>query len=173
MILPFRRSNYRDPSQGNFPHGEIPLPYSWVLTARLAIGPIPRSPLHWQQLQEAGFRSRFSCCYPEEEAHQAPADWPSARISLPDHRGQEPMRPEQLELAISSTRALIDAHAPVYLHCWAGKERSALVAVGIMAQEKVGDVFEALEWVRRCHPAASPIYDHLEILESIMKKQFR
>lgn len=44
------------------------LPCSWVLNGQLAIGPMPRTARHWQQLEEAGIRSRFSCCYPEEES---------------------------------------------------------------------------------------------------------
>lgn len=132
---------------------------------------MPRSVQHWQQLEEAGFRSRFSCCYSQEEVVASPPHWTSARVALPDHREQEPMHEERLYLAIASARALIETGPPVYLHCWAGRERSALVAVGLMAQEKGGDLFAALEWVRRCHPAASPLYEHLELLDQILRKQ--
>jgi protein-tyrosine phosphatase len=145
-----------------------------VLTSRLAIGPMPRSQLHWQQLEEAGFLARFSCCYPDEEIFAPiPEHWRSAGVALPDHREQEPMQPERLDLAITTARNLLEADAPMYLHCWAGRERSALIAVGLMVQERGGDLFAALEWVRRCHPAASPIYGHLEILDQLLLKQNR
>jgi len=31
-------------------------------------------------------------------------------------------------------------------------------------------VFEALDWVRRCHPAASPIYGHLDVLDQVLRQ---
>lgn len=170
LILPFlRMSAPGDPSPE-----EPPLSYSWILTSRLAIGPMPRSLRHWQQLEEAGFRSRFSCCYPNEEVVSIPDHWSSIGVPLPDHREQEPMLEERLDFAISSARSLLESSPPVYLHCWAGRERSPLVAVGLMAYEKSGDLFEGLEWVRRCHPAASPIYGHLELLDEILRnKKFK
>lgn len=131
---------------------------------------MPRSLQHWQQLEEAGFHSRFSCCYSHEEVVSVPAHWSSDRVALPDHREQEPMLEERLELAITAARSLLESGPPVYLHCWAGRERSPLVAVGVMAYEKNGNIFEALEWVRRCHPAASPVYGHLEMLDQILRK---
>lgn len=133
---------------------------------------MPRSALHWQQLDEAGFRSRFSCCYSEENTFApVPVHWTSAGVPLPDHREQEPLLEEKLELAIATASSLLENRPPLYLHCWAGRERSALIAVALMAREKRGDLFEALEWVRRCHPPASPIYDHLEVLDQIVRRK--
>lgn len=133
---------------------------------------MPRTTLHWQQLEEAGFRSRFSCCYSDEELFAPiPDHWTSAGVPLPDHREQEPLLEERLERAIDIASSLLESGPALYLHCWAGRERSALVAVGLMAKEKRGDLFEALEWVRRCHPAASPIYAHLEMLDQIIKRR--
>lgn len=149
-----------------------PLPYSWIITSRLAIGPMPRSEFHWQQLEEAGFRGRFSCCYPEEEIFvPVPDHWLSDGFSLPDHREQEDLRPEMLEQAIETARNLLNQSKPIYMHCWAGKERSSLMAVALVATLNNKDLFDALEWVRRCHPNASPIYEHLDILEQILKRQ--
>ena len=154
---------------GGFPSGQ-PLPYSWILTNQLAIGPMPANTLHWQQLEEAGLRGRFSCCYPQEEGlAPIPQGWQSARVSIPDHRQQEGLKPERLLMALSTAEALLDEGAPVYLHCLAGIERSPLIAVGLTARRRKIDIYAALEWVRRCHPAALPIYDHLELLEQVLK----
>jgi hypothetical protein len=151
------------------PMRERSLPCSWVLTGQLAIGPMPRSDRHWQQLEEAGFRSRFSCCYPEEESGLiVPPGWRSDRVSLPDHRQQEPLREERLALALARAEALVNAAAPVYLHCMAGYERSPLLAVGLTARLRGIDPLAALAWVRRCHPMAMPIYDHLVMLDRML-----
>jgi hypothetical protein len=132
---------------------------------------MPRLASHWLQLQEAGFRSRFSCCYPHEEIFAPlPQNWISENIPLPDHRNQESLRANVLVEALLRSEGLIKTGAPLYLHCFAGRERSSLIAVGLTARQRDLDVFTALDWVRRCHPIASPIYDHLAILEQVLQE---
>ena len=147
-----------------------PLPYSWILTNQLAIGPMPVSSGHWQQLEEAGLRCRFSCCYQHEETlAPLPPGWRSAGVPLPDHRLQEGLKAERLLQALNIAEALLDEGAPVYLHCLAGIERSPMLAVGLTARRRRIDIYSALDWVRRCHPPAQPIYTHLELLEQVLK----
>jgi hypothetical protein len=147
-----------------------PLPYSWILTNELAIGPMPAVSAHWRQLEDAGFRSRFSCCYPEEEAFSpVPSHWRSDSLALPDHRQQERLRPDRLLAAIDAAEALILERGPLYLHCFAGRERSPIVAIGLTARRRSIDVFAAIDWVRRCHPPAAPIYEQLDILEQLLR----
>jgi hypothetical protein len=147
-----------------------PLQYSWILNHQLAIGPMPRRSFQWKQLEDAGFKTRFSCCYPQENVFAPiPNDWSSANIPLPDHRQQELLGIDKLTLALTTAEQLVLTSAPVYLHCFAGQERSSLLAVGLTSKFKKIDVFSALEWVRRCHPIASPSYEYLEMLEKILK----
>ena len=147
-----------------------PLPYSWILTNQLAIGPRPITPFHWQQLEEAGLRGRFSCCYPqEEEILLPPPGWISAGVSLPDHRKQEVLRSERLIEALTVAEQLMEQGAPIYLHCLAGIERSPLLAVGLTARSRQIDLYAALDWVRRCHPPALPIYEHLEMMDQVLR----
>lgn len=148
-----------------------PLMYSWILNHQLAIGPMPRRSFHWNQLEDVGFKTRFSCCYPQENVFAPiPNHWSSANIPLPDHRKQELLNIDKLRLALNTAEDLVNTSAPVFLHCFAGQERSSLLAVGLTAKIKRMDVFESLEWVRRCHPIASPDYEYLEMLDSILRK---
>ena len=148
-----------------------PLLYSWILNRQLAIGPMPRRTFQWNQLEDVGFKTRFSCCYPHENIFAPiPIDWFSANIPLPDHRKQELLDIDRLTLALKTAEQLVITSAPVYLHCFAGQERSSLLAVGLTSKIKCIDVFSALEWVRRCHPMSAPNYEHLEMLEKILKK---
>ena len=157
------------PPAGLFPP-DRPIPYSWVLTHRLAIGPMPSCQAHWQQLEEAGLRSRFSCCYPQEQGPAAvPAHWRSESFALPDHRRQQRLDPECLAAALDLAEQLLDEGPPLYLHCLAGIERSPLMAVGLTARRRRIDIYTALDWVRRCHPASLPIYSQLELLEQVLK----
>jgi hypothetical protein len=127
---------------------EWPLPYSWVLTNRLAVGPMPAGEAHWKQLEQAGMQSRFSCCYPHEE----------------------PLDAARLAAGLDLAQQLLDQGRPVYVHCMAGIERSPLIAVGLTARARNMSLFDALDWVRRCHPAARPIVSHLELLERLLAK---
>ena len=130
---------------------------------------MPSSTAHWRQLEDAGLRARFSCCYPEEEGLvPLPPHWLSDAVPLPDHRLQEPLDPAVLIAALEHSQRLLHQGAPLYLHCMAGIERSPLVAVGLTARERHLSLFDALDWVRRCHPAAQPIVAHLELLERIL-----
>ena len=147
-----------------------PLIYSWILNHKLAIGPMPRRSFQWSQLEDVGFKARFSCCYSYENVFAPiPSDWSSANIPLPDHRQQESLDEDRLTLALNTAEELIERSAPVYLHCFAGQERSSLMAVGLTAKIQNIDVFSALEWVRRCHPISAPNYEYLEMLEKILK----
>ncbi|MFN5119194.1 MAG: hypothetical protein ACK5FE_13765 [Cyanobacteriota bacterium] len=147
------------------------MPYSWILSNHLAIGPMPRTEAHWQQLEEAGFKARFSCCYPEEQRFAPiPPHWKTAGVAIPDHREQETLTEEKLFEAIQTAENLLKESYPIYLHCLAGRERSSLMAIALTARSKKIDIFSSLDWVRRCHPAASPLYDQLELLEMLLKK---
>jgi hypothetical protein len=151
-------------------HGNRPLLYSWILNGKFAVGPMPQTPEQWLQLEQAGFRSRFSCCYPEEEIFAAaPSSWLSDRVSLPDHRRQEIMKPENLAKALIKAETVIESQPATYLHCFAGRERSPLIAVGLLARSEGIDILTALDHVRRSHPGACPIFSDLDQLEQLLK----
>ncbi|MFN5464208.1 MAG: hypothetical protein ACK6BM_00870 [Cyanobacteriota bacterium] len=145
--------------------------YSWILTGKLGIGPIPRISAHWNQLESDGFRSRFSCCYAQEQVFEPIPDyWKSEQFSLPDHRSQEVLTVEQLITALNKAVSMLDqCDSALYLHCFAGQERSALMAVGLVSIIQETDLFESLAFVRQCHKRARPLYDHLDKLDQALK----
>jgi hypothetical protein len=147
-----------------------PLVYSWILNGKLAVGPIPKLKSHWSQLESDGFSTRFSCCYPYEHVFpENPHHWLSAQVSLPDHRGQEVLRKERLYSALDIAKELLTVNkSPLYLHCFAGQERSALVAVGLICILKDKDLFESLNYIKQCHITAKPLYSHLEVLDQVL-----
>jgi protein-tyrosine phosphatase len=79
------------------------------------------------------------------------------------------MKPEQLARALFKAETLIESQPATYLHCFAGRERSPLVAVGLVARRQGVDVLTALDRVRLCHPSASPIFSDLDQLEQLLK----
>jgi hypothetical protein len=145
--------------------------FSWIITGKLAIGPMPRDQEDWNLLEKSGIKKRFSCCYSEEHIFTPiPQDWKSSGVSLPDHRLQEVLTPEKLRLALTEALNLLSQdQSPMYLHCFAGQERSALLATGIVSITEKKDLFEGLAYIRQCYPRARPLYEHLDILEKVLK----
>jgi|688.fasta_scaffold243535_2 hypothetical protein len=148
-----------------------PLNYSWILNGKLAIGPIPKFTSHWSQLDDDGFSARFSCCYPYEHIFpENPDHWLTAQVSLPDHRGQEDLSTERLSYALLSAKEMLTkTERSLYIHCFAGQERSALIAVGLVAILKKKDLFESLSFIKQCHKSAKPMYSHLEVLDQVLR----
>jgi len=148
-----------------------PFNFSWILPNRLGIGPAPRTEGHWKALEQAGFHSCFSCCYLEEEQDLPSPDYEivHGRVSFPDHRHQELLLKSTLQEAINVSRGLMDQYPPLYLHCWAGQERAALLAIAHVGLIKGVSVVNAIEAVREVHPEANPLYEHLELLAEIIK----
>jgi hypothetical protein len=148
--------------------------YGWIITGRLVIGSMPKTKEDWILLENLGITKRFSCCYPKEHIFSPiPSHWQSLEFSLPDHRIQENLSAEKLQQALQAAVSFMndDDDRPIYLHCLAGQERSCLLAVGIVCLSTNRNVFEGLEWVRQCYKYAKPLYQHLELLDQILKQR--
>lgn len=148
-----------------------PLAYNWIKSGRLAIGPMPKSRQHWQQLENDNFNQRFSCCYPHEHIFSPiPSHWLSREVSLPDHRGQEDLKADTLIYALREAKSMIDEGVgPLYIHCFAGQERSVLIAIGLVCILDNKDLFDSLNHIRSCHQNARPIYSQLDLLDQLLK----
>ena len=150
----------------------LPQPFSWLRTRRLALGGFPQQTEQWQALEAVGIRQVFSCCDPIEGTWEPPEHWQRERLALPDHRSSAVVTPRQLQEALDRLeRMLADNDAPpLYLHCWAGMERSPLLAVGLLCRLEAMPFFDALAQVRSLHPEARPITAHLVVLEEVISR---
>jgi hypothetical protein len=147
----------------------LPQPFSWLRTRRLALGGFPSQPEHWQALEAAGIRQVFSCCDPAEASWEPPGHWNSSQLTLPDHRCSTPPTAAQLHQALEQLEGMLTSdQRPLYLHCWAGMERSPLLAVGLLCRMESFPFFDALSQVRSLHPPAKPITAHLVVLEQLL-----
>jgi predicted protein tyrosine phosphatase len=97
-----------------------------------------------------------------------PKEWSQRRFPLPDHRQPDAMTSDMLDQAINTALDLYLARPPLYLHCWAGMERSPLVATGLLCRAESLNLFDALAQVRSLHLISKPIISHLMILESLL-----
>jgi len=147
----------------------LPEPFSWIRSGRLAIGAFPRQPDHWQGLEASGIRRVFSCCHPDEAPWTPPPHWVARQLALPDHRSPGQLDEPLLRQAIDELQQLYhQGDGALYLHCWAGQERSALMAVALLCRSEGLALFDALAQVRRCHPQARPIMAQLALLEQVL-----
>jgi atypical dual specificity phosphatase len=76
------------------------------------------------------------------------------RLSLVDF-GRIPA--DELETAVASVNAALDRGERVYLHCRAGRQRSAAVAAGVVAIRTGVDIDDAIERVQSRKPTADPL----------------
>lgn len=167
--LPFQSSNLSPKDQLSITKSNS-LNYSWIIRHKFAIGPMPRTLFHWNQLENDSFLNRFSCCYPDEHIFTPiPPHWKSNEVSLPDHRSQEVLERNTLLLALQKALGMIESSEyPLYVHCFAGKERSVLLGVGLVCILKNKNVFDSLNYVRECHRISKPLYEHLALLDEII-----
>ncbi|MFQ6539990.1 MULTISPECIES: dual specificity protein phosphatase family protein [Aphanothece] len=70
-----------------------------------------------------------------------------------------------LPAAVVALEALL-REGPVYLHCQAGLERSPLVAMAWLMQQRRLDLQAALEYLREVHPASRPQAEQLAALRA-------
>lgn len=148
----------------------LPQPFSWLRTRRLALGGFPQQAEQWQALEAVGIGQVFSCCDPGEGSWEPPGHWQRERLTLPDHRSSSVVTASQLREALDRLESMLTANdaPPLYLHCWAGMERSPLLAVGLLSRVENLTFFDALAQVRSLHPQARPITAHLVVLEKLL-----
>jgi len=163
--------NLRIRDSSDVPKISSRLSFAWILTGKLAIGPMPRLFEDWDLLEKNGLKKRFSCCYPEEHVFiPPPEDWLSREVSLPDHRKQEELTVRTLIYSLREALTLLSLDDnPLYLHCFAGQERSSLIATGIVSLIEKKDLLDSLAYVRQCYPKARPLYEQLDILDQALK----
>lgn len=94
-------------------------------------------------------------------------------MPLPDYRNIEDLNSDHLADAINRAIGLYQL-APacetggLYLHCWAGRQRSPLMATALLHRSEGLPLLDALAEVRRLHAASQPIAAHLALLDGLL-----
>ena len=129
----------------------------------LVIGAYPLDAEDVSMLEWMGVQRVLNLCQDEEyhpgereevQAAMARAGIEERRIETTDF-GDLP--PEALDAAVRQVSEWLDEHARVYLHCRAGRQRSAAVAAGVLAQRDGIDPDVALARVQARKPSAEPL----------------
>ena len=87
------------------------------------------------------------------------------RIVLPDHKHDRSITFKEIEDSISTLVNLLEG-GKVYVHCYAGLERSPLICMGYLIYKKNLNLVESLEYIMSINPGSSPMQNNLNQLEN-------
>lgn len=146
--------------------------FRWIIERQLAVGPIPDATLA-QQLQAAGFRSVLTLCDTSEGTLDPtiPTTFHWQRVVLPDSHYEEALTAPQLRTAVDRLHHAVSNHAPAYVHCLAGMERSPTVCVAYLCLHQNMEVWEALNWVKQHNSRTSIQPDQLQAIQACVQAQ--
>lgn len=140
---------------------------SWVLRGELAVGPAPRAQRHVDRLEGEGIKAVLSLASAEEAPLPLGIKEKFAwrRLVLPDHRSERLVKPHELAQALVFLGGLRGSR-PVFVHCVAAMERSPLVCLALLMQERHLSMEQALDYLMQVHPGTNPLPSQLAVLRS-------
>ncbi len=150
-----KRSEHTTPLTQSLPPDSL-LRFSWIIDARLAVGPAPRS---YDALADRDFTAAVNL---QEESEPGPARQPTPPgfrvIQIPMRDGIVGGVPtvDQVARAVEAIRELVEEGRKTYVHCYAGVGRSPLCCIAYLARHHDLDLREATARVVERHPMAAP-----------------
>ncbi len=142
----------------------------WVLKNELAIGRAPRTNEEIELIKAKGIKCIFSLCSEDEASFSDLniAFFHHERFVLPDHKcGRSP---ENFE--IKHSYFLLEKlmqKGSVYIHCFAGMERSPLICLLWLVKKHQLTLNESLYYLKEAHPETNPLPEQLESLREYLK----
>lgn len=143
--------------------------FNWVLKERLAIGNYPKNKNDFLSLKSYGIKSILNLCdkLDEYRLEDLSGKFKLSFFSLPDHKSGKLPNINEIENAVSILDELIKKHYPVFVHCYAGAERSPLVCIAWLMKNRGLKTIDALEYLNENHEACSPLPEQLNILNKL------
>ena len=144
----------------------MPFEVSWVLNNQLCVGSAPKRIEHLQSLRDQGVKSILNLCsnfdfdLPPETLQFF--EW--RNFPLPDHRSGRLPEFHELQTCLNLLNELMH-YNPTYVHCLAGVERSPLVILAWLMQNKKLRLQQALDYLQQVHPGTCPLPEQLKVLE--------
>ncbi len=140
----------------------------WVLVGELAVGPAPRREKHLEKLEKLGIKVILSLCS-EDESHtleNISSRFVFKRSLLPDHSYGRVPTLEELRNTLD-TLISVKKLGPVFVHCFAGVERSPLVCISYLVKERKIPLDKALDYLMEVHPGTNPLSSQLNMIKLI------
>ena len=141
---------------------------NWVLIDELAVGSAPHRIENLIELDKLGIKNILSLC--DSDEFNLPIKWATRfnwnRYVLPDHKSNEKLSGKTIIHALDIIKSLID-NGPVYVHCFAGVERSPIICMGWMIKYKNLSQRQALDYLSNVHSITNPLPDQYKALKEI------
>lgn len=142
------------------------LKFNWILKKELAVGSVPRRDDHIKVLKDEGITGVLSLCSKSEInfSNLLENNFQHRYLPLPDHSyGRNPSIQEILEALkiISDLRQM----GSVFVHCYAGVERSPLICMAWLVKYRGFSPIEALEYLMQVNKGTNPLPGQFELLK--------
>ena len=144
------------------------LSFSWVLVDELMVGSAPLTYDHLIELEKEGIKGVLTLCSNKEV--EIPVEinkfFINERFVLPDHTFRKYPEPEEILKVLKILENLIK-NGPVYVHCFAGVERSPLVCMAWLIKKYNMGVNESLTYMMSMHKKTNPLPLQLNCLNKM------
>ena len=141
---------------------------NWVLINELAVGSAPHKIENLVELDKLGIKNILSLC--DSNEFNMPIEWETKfnweRYVLPDHKSNEKLSGKAIIHALDILKSLI-SNGPVYVHCFAGVERSPIVCMGWMIKYRNLSQRQALDYLLNVHSMTNPLPSQYKALKEI------
>ena len=140
----------------------------WVLNNELAVGPAPLKESHFEYLANKNIKSILNLCNEKE----APIDekfkllFNFKRFTLPDHKVNKEIELYEVKEIIQIIETLL-SYGAIYIHCFAGVERSPLVCMAWLISKHKLTPQRALDYLMEVHKGSNPLPSQYKLLSNL------
>ena len=140
----------------------------WVLSNELAVGPAPLKQSHFEYLANKKIKSILNLCNEKE----APIDeiyksvFNFKRFTLPDHKVNKEIEIYEIKEIIKIIESLKSSGA-IYIHCFAGVERSPLICMAWLISKHKLSPQRSLDYLMEVHKGCNPLPSQYKLLSHI------
>ena len=143
--------------------------FSWVLVDELMVGSAPIDIDNLIELKKEGIKSVLSLCSSKEILipDEIQKSFVFERFVLPDHTYEKNPQAEEIIVVLNIVESLMK-HGPLYVHCFAGIERSPLVCMAWLVKKYNMAVNESLIYMMGVHKKTNPLPEQIACLYKIV-----
>ena len=140
----------------------------WVLNNELAVGPAPLKESHFEYLANKKIKSILNLCNEKE----APINenfkslFNFKRFTLPDHKINKQIEIYEIKEIIKIIESLQSSGA-IYIHCFAGVERSPLICMAWLISKHKLSPQRSLDYLMEVHKGSNPLPSQYKLLSHI------
>ena len=141
----------------------------WILDNELSVGPAPTKINDVRILQSEKIKCILSLCSIEEapQPHEIMNNFKTDRFVLPDHKSGRAPTSDEIKMALNKL-INISKFGPVYVHCFAGIERSPLICMAYLIKIHNLTPQQSLDYLMEMHKGTNPLPSQFEVLNRLI-----